>query len=225
MARGLPGRFDLVTLTQGFRAKHVLKRFPRDRAGPKEVPPAAMTPLPSQGYDGRFKSGFRGPAINHRRASLPKRSDHVRGARRAHLLTAIGGRSGQREVEAIKQGLHHRVRRVAQRDCGKAGAHRFCQPCILAHGQHQRQRSRPEPLRHTARAFIEKGKSLRLIEVFHMNDQRVETWPAFGGIDSRHRLCAIGARGKAIDCFRRHADKPARLQNRRRSGESFIRGR
>ena len=184
-----------------------------------------MMPLSSQGYDRRFEPGFRRPAINHRRATLPKRSNHVLCARRAYLFAAIGGRSGQREVDPIKQGLHNRMRRVAQCDRGKAGTHRFCQLRIFAHGQHQRQRTRPEPPRQIARAFIEMGKSLCLIEVFHMNDQRVEAWPPLGRIYPRDRLRAIGARGKAINRFGRHADEPARLQNLRRAGESFIRGR
>ena len=116
------------------------------------------------------------------------------------------------------------MRGHSHRKTGQTGSHQIRDLGPLAQRQHQRQRSGPkgggQTLGHVGPLDIAPGH----IGVRDMHDQRVETGPALGLIDPRHRRAVASVAAQAVNCFAWEGDQPAVTQNLRRAVNSGVGG-
>jgi hypothetical protein len=85
--------------------------------------------------------------------------------------------------------------------------------------QHQGQRPRPEPIRQQACLGRHPDQRARLIQIRHMDDQRVEARPALGGEDRRGRGIRGGVAAEPVDRLGRKGDEPPGADQRRGTGD------
>ena len=108
------------------------------------------------------------------------------------------------------------MRRNAQGDGRKAGADEIAERRIRLPGHHEAERSRPERRRQTPRISIEDRKPLNVLSRGDMHDQRIETRPALGLENPRHRLAVERIRAESIDRLCRKSDETSSADDPRR---------
>jgi len=111
------------------------------------------------------------------------------------------------------------MRRHPQRDRIEPGAGEKRYAALRAPGQHQRQRSRPEPRRGLARALVKRGDPFGGGEIGYMDDERIEAGPSLGGEDARDGAVVGRVAAEPVDRFRRERDKLTGPQQRRGLGD------
>ncbi|PRP90059.1 hypothetical protein ENSA5_68310 [Enhygromyxa salina] len=133
------------------------------------------------------------------------------GARRRDRLKAIGARRRDRQPSGLEQGPRDRVGRGSQGDAREPGRDQVGDQRPL--GQDQGQRPRPEAPREPGRELgpgLDQGAGL--VEVEHVDDQRVVARPPLGREDLGDGARVEGRGAQAIDCLGRERDELATAQ-------------
>ncbi len=146
---------------------------------------------------------------------------NVRGAGRADAAGAIGARRGQRQAGGGEQLLRNRVRRHPDRDRIEAGRDKVREATVGPLRHDHGQRTRPEGFRQFYRHRGELGDAVSRLKARDMHDQGIEARAALGAENASDGGPAGRIGGEAVDCLRRHGDKPAGAQRRDRRGKSL----
>ncbi len=161
----------------------------------------------------------RGSAVENQFDLTQKSFGDVFRRSRAHLARRIGARRGDGHPGGCQEALRDRLRRHADRDRVEARAHQIAETRIRLARQHQRQCARPEPFGEIARRTRKFRQRFRVSDIAHMDDQGIETRPAFGREDRGDCPAVAGIRAQPVDGLGGKRDEPATAQNFRRRGD------
>ena len=125
----------------------------------------------------------------------------------------IGRWRGQEQSGSREQFLHQGMRGAAQGDGFEAGCYGRGNRTIGCLGNNKRQRSGPKYLCQFVGEVIEQAQFPGSIDIWHMDNQRIEIRSALGPVDFRNGAGIRRIGRQTIDSFGRHSDQSTRLQS------------